>query len=155
MKFTWMLSTYIILISLTLLSSIFFLVLSIVSLVTHQKAWNQMTLESWKSKEGVSKDFIQQAFSCCGFLDSSSSYTGTSIDLNSNNQPIENVCNNRINTLPPCYMTGQKFFDRLIFLTSVIGSTVIVVSLVSLVAANYSRKRKNAINGGWMKAGRG
>jgi hypothetical protein len=109
-------------------------------------------LENWLSKDSISKDYIQQAFSCCGFLDVSTSYTGISIDLNSNNQTIENACSLKNNGLPPCYITGKSFFEGLIFITSVIGSTVIVISLISLVAASYSRKRKKAINAGWIKA---
>ncbi|KAJ3368324.1 ER degradation-enhancing alpha-mannosidase-like protein 1 [Kappamyces sp. JEL0680] len=110
--------------------------------VQRKNAWASLTLNGWNDLEDQTKDFVQQAFHCCGYATGDdSAFEDESTNFWNATVPPKNVCVSG-NKIIGCYAAGNgiySYFVNIVVVATVIG---LITCIVSGLAANAARKRR-------------
>ncbi|KAI8923939.1 Tetraspanin/Peripherin [Entophlyctis helioformis] len=136
---------------------------SVYRVVAARNDWMALDVADWRRENDPAKDFIQQAFSCCGYLQNDgTAYTGPMRDFSSPSDtvlPSPNPCaastpTTRVESIMGCHDQGYRFFSQALLALVVIMAVGVVLCAVSLGAANMRRREDALIKRGFRAANR-
>ncbi|KAL2913164.1 hypothetical protein HK105_207283 [Polyrhizophydium stewartii] len=114
--------------------------------------WMSVSVDQWKLANDQDKDFLQQAFQCCGYIKGDgTAYTGPT---KYNATSTVNFCATDAATTTGCHDQGYSVYSGFAVLFLIVMVAGVIVCGISLAAANTARRKRELLQRGFQAAGR-